>query len=236
MKNTLVYLVTASVSMGCLFAQGFSENFEKAADGSALGSHSLVGWHQDGNASEKGGFYTGEAAYSSGRGLRLAERETFAVFQTEKPFWTKIDGAASFSMTFRFTGKMPIDICLHNGSTSFGFYISINNRKGELVLSQGGGESAFRGDTAVHSLAGLEEGVWYTLEIRDINLDADPASGKVYLYEASSPSNLLVDGLNIVASGNPALAGLRTFVVRRFGSTTDLLDIDDVSVKAATAQ
>lgn len=234
MKNA-EYLFALSLIALPLYGQGLHENFDQVAPNTALSSKTVEGWRQEGPAPAGSAVISEEAGFPSGKGLRLEKRETMAVYECGSPLWSSTDGVFTFKINFRFTGKMLFDVALHNGSTSAGFYISINARTGELAASQGGGESAFRGDMGKYPVKELKKDTWYTLEIRNVTLHktmAEPTSGKLYLYEAANSADLILDGVSIAASGSIPLSSIKTMLIRRWGE--GVLDIDDIKISAAS--
>ena len=234
MKNTKYLLALTMVALP-LYGQGIHENFDQVAPNTTLSAKTVEGWRQEGPAPAGSAVITEEAGYLSGKGLRLEKRDTMAVYESGGPIWSSTNGAFTFKITFRFSGKILFDVALHNGSTSAGFYISINARTGELSASQGGGESAFRGNAGKYPVKELRKETWYTLEIRNITLHttlAEPTSGKLYLYEAANSADLILDGISVAASGSIPLSSIKTVLIRRWGE--GVLDIDDIKIGAAS--
>lgn len=209
--------------------QGFRENFDGIKADSPLESAS--GWSQ-----ENGAVVSGKAGVSGGNGLRLLQSNASAVYQPQAPLWSATDGPATFKIDFRFGGRMPVDITLHNGRTSAGFYVGINLRTHEISLSQGGGESVFRSEKSTHAVDGLKENAWYTLEIRDFQLSeaaGEPVVAKVYLYEAGNSANLLLDGISIASSGSIPFSVIKAVQIRRWGNAGDPFDVDNLELAKA---
>lgn len=234
--KTVNYLILLLATALPLSAEGIHENFDNVPANTALSSNSVPNWRQEGSAPEGSASISDEAGQLSGKGLRLYKTGTGALYETGGPLWSDTDGAFIFKLNFRFGGKMPFDITLHNGRTSTGFYITINTRTGEMALSQGGGESVFRGEVQKLSVKELRPGTWYTLEIRNAVLRKDktePATGKVYLYEAENSADLIVDGISIASSGSIPFSSFKTLLIRRWGEGP--LDVDNITLEVAAS-
>lgn len=235
--KSVKYLLALYLMVAPLCGEGISENFDQVPANTSLSAKTIAGWQQEGPAIEGSAVICNDAGFPSGNGLRIEKRETFVVCENGSPFWTHTDGAFTFKIDFRIAGKMPFDITLHNGSTSAGFYISINSRTGEISVSQGGGESAFKGAMSKYSAKELKKDTWYTLEVRDVTLRknaTEPVVGKLYLYEAANSADLILDGVSIIASGGSPLASIKTMQIRRWGE--GVLDVDNVTLSSASAK
>lgn len=240
MKPTHLSIILFTALAASSSGQGFLESFDEIKADSPLEVNASSGWSQDVTAKDAApdgsAVVSEEAGYPSGNFLRLLEHGTSVIYQTGSPLWSNLSGPATFKMDIRFGGKMPIDIALHNGTTSAGLYIAINHRTNEMSLSQGGGESVFKCEKSTQPVASLENNTWYTLEIKNIMLGktlTEPVVGKVYLYETANPARILLDGVSIVSSGGIPFSVIKTLQIRRWGDPHSSLDVDNVQLAPA---
>jgi hypothetical protein len=216
------------------------EDFENMQGNSSLPENATTGWRQDVKSKQApqadSAHWTADAAYDSSMGLSIGKRETVVLYERSTLLWTKADGPVGLKMNLRINGDMPLDIILHNGSTSAGMRIGIDSAKKTLSVSEAGGTSVFRAPQKDYAIDGLKAGVWYTLEIRNIHLSSDknsPAEGKLYLYESEHPAKVLLEGVTISSSGGRAFDEIGVVQVRRWGRNSYTLDIDNISLSSS---
>ncbi len=226
--------------------EGIKENFEGFDEKAVIPRQASggPGWSQimemggESDVPEPGSaIVLSDAAQGTGKGLRLLKRYTFAAYEPEKPVWTIDDGAVDFKMDFRFHGKFPFDLALHNGRTSAGVYVVLNIRENTLQVSEGGGTSVYRPSLAEHFLSDPQEDTWYTLEIRNLGPGGgNLVEGRLYLYETENPMNILLDGVTVVGSGSVPFSEIKTITVRRWGAGESLLDLDNVIIEPSRSR
>lgn len=244
--KTPLLIVSLFTSLQVSAFEGLKENFEGFDEKAVIPKQgsSAPGWSQimemggESDAPEPGSaIVLSDAAQGTGKGLRLLKRYTFVTYEPENPLWTTADGAVDFKMDFRFHGKFPFDLALHNGRTSAGVYVVLNIKENTLQVSEGGGTSVYRPSLADHFLSDPKEDTWYTLEIRGLSPGGgNLVEGRLYLYETQNPMNILLDGVAVVGSGSAPFSEMKTITVRRWGVGESRLDLDNVILEPARSR
>jgi hypothetical protein len=239
LKPLLIPILLATPSL--LLGQGIYEDFDSRTAGETLPAGASSGWRQELPRSEQDGL-PGSAIVRSDEDynlyLSLTQRQTFVAYGYGEPapLWEMARGPAVFRMDFRLRGEMPIDILLDNGRTTAGFKIVIHSGQKFIALSDRGETSTSQSMNRQFELPHLKTGVWYTLEIRDIqlsNANDSPVEGRLYLYEQGEPVKLLLDGLVVRSAGPRPFDQIHMLQIRRWGNSQCTLDLDNIILEEA---
>lgn len=221
------------MGLGLVAVAAYEENFDGYAPGLALTELTEVQWSQFPATASTSAFIRESPSAREGRALALERHGTSVQLRSKTKLWKSGDGAAQFSVDLFKQGKLSaIDVIISQHG-SRGFYIDFS---GAEVRIGTGGETPFKA-TYRSEPASLESGKWYTLQIRDLVLpgknSSGPVVGKIYLFETDNPSNVLLDGVTITASGSGSFEFLDQIDIRRFGGSPgqDVLFVDNLSIK-----
>ena len=210
----------------------YAEDFNAIADGADLKDGTVEQWLLLGNQQEAGLILVeSSAGYGEGNGLVIKQTNVFAEHRASLPLWTMNEGEVQFSMNFLRTSPMILNVVLSSDAVA-GFWVDIEKDSVQVSV---GGQSPFTPETKSYPVR-IAEDVWYTMEIRDIDLNDTPGAsvaGKLYIFEADQPRNILLDGIKVEAAGiqDRGFFRINRITLRRFSGAPDSeLKIDNIGL------